>query len=59
MDLGLALRKTKVPECGANMEAVLSSCIIRPAYVPDNTTLLPAVHFLNEHRFLNHNSCLD
>lgn len=41
------------------METVLSSCIIRSAYVPNNTTLLPAVDFLNEHRFLNHNRCLD
>jgi len=41
------------------METVLSFCIIRPTYAPNNTTLLPALDVLNEHRFLNHNRCLD
>jgi len=41
------------------METVLSSCIVHPAYVHNITTLLAAVGFLNDHRFLNHNRCLD
>ena len=60
MDLGLALRKTKVVEWSANMETVLSFCIIRPAYAPNITTLLAAVDFsLNEHCFVNHNRRLE
>jgi hypothetical protein len=51
MDLGLALTKTKSPEWRANMTTVLSSCINRPAYVPNITTLLAALDFLNKHRF--------
>jgi hypothetical protein len=60
MDLGLALRKTNVLELSANMETVLSFCIIRPAYIPNITTLLAAVDsLLNEHCFLNHNRRLE
>jgi hypothetical protein len=42
MDLGLAVRKTKVPELSANMENVHSSCA---GYVPNITTLFTAVDF--------------
>jgi hypothetical protein len=71
MDLELTLKKIKFREWSSNIKTVLSSSIIRPAYVtsvhyvsyvpyvPNITILLSAVNFLNERCYLNHNRCLD
>jgi hypothetical protein len=48
----ISFKENKFLELSANMETVLSFCIIRPAYVPNITKLLAAVDsLLNEHFF--------
>jgi hypothetical protein len=41
----ISCKENKSPEWSANMETVLSSCIIRLAYVLNITTLLDAADF--------------